>query len=259
MRTEEAGLLAASAGLSGPFGDVVRAVRGFYASTGADTVMAAGVLAAALPGAGSVAEFLRGAVALHRSGATADHGSSHVHRNGFTKVSLVRDQVSGWNLRLHVWWAPARDAQVHDHRWDLASLVLTGSLGAVNYHADDGADYAVARYSDAVAGGGKSVELVGACALRPAASYTLSAGDTHSLRYDVPHLLDHADVSPAATLVLTGPAHRGFSRALVPSRDAVTGTVRPPRMLDRDSAIGEVERFAGYLEEINGRRSHHLG
>ena len=262
MRTEEAehvegtGAHAASVGLSDPFGDIVEAVRRYYAAPGPDAGSAAEMLAAALPDAGSAARFLRGAVARRRSGAAVDHGSSHVHRNGFTKVSLVRDRACGWNLRLHVWWAPARDAQVHDHRWDFASLVLAGSLRAVNYRVGDGAQYAIARYSDAVAGGRKSVEASGACALVPAASYSLSAGGTHSLRYDVPHVLDHADDSPAATLVLTGPAQRDFSRAFVPGQDAVTGTVRPSRMLDRDKAIGEVERFAGYLEEINGRRSH---
>lgn len=251
VRTEAVGQSAGLAELDGLFGGVVRAVSDFYSLANADTVAATEVLASALPDTGHVTEFLRDAVALHRSGAALDHGSSHIHRNGFTKVSLIRDQDSGWNLRLHVWWEPARDAQVHDHRWDLASLVLAGSLRAVNYRADQGDDYTIARYSDAGAGGRKSVEPSGSCTLRPIASYRLSAGDRHSLLYSEPHVLDHAEARPAATLVLTGPARRDFSRAFVPLPDIVTDTdtVQPPRILDRESAIGAIARFVGYLEE----------
>jgi hypothetical protein len=236
---------------SGRIHELGRKIDSLYASGDNDASVVADMLASAFPCAQDRAEFLLETVTAHRSGEHLDHGSSHIHRNGFSKISLFRNSRVGWNLRLHIWWKPSRDVQIHDHRWDLSSLVLAGRVRAVNYHDGPGDDYAVAHYSDAADGGRKSVEAAGTCALRPVASYTLTASDTHSLVYNEPHLLDTSGSETAATLVLTGPPRRNFSRAFIPCSAEVTETVQPPQMLSRDMAMDEAARLALKLQDFN--------
>lgn len=51
---------------------------------------------------------------------------SHRHPNGFTKLMIASPEASEeWYLHA---WEPGADADVHDHRWDISSSVLLGSL-----------------------------------------------------------------------------------------------------------------------------------
>lgn len=56
-------------------------------------------------------------------------GRSYVHPNGFTKIVLSAGR--GHQLRLHIWWqrpgdAVPKDSNVHNHRWDFSSVLITG-------------------------------------------------------------------------------------------------------------------------------------
>lgn len=51
-----------------------------------------------------------------------------IHPNGFVKLPLARTDDGATRLFLHVWRADSLDADVHDHRWAFASVVLRGEL-----------------------------------------------------------------------------------------------------------------------------------
>ncbi len=54
---------------------------------------------------------------------------AYLHDNGYFKIPLLRSKVSGATLRLNIWSHRLPNMEnVHDHRWDYASIVLTGSL-----------------------------------------------------------------------------------------------------------------------------------
>jgi hypothetical protein len=66
---------------------------------------------------------------------SADHFAriserSYAHPNGFEKIVLAPGSFEDGELRLHVWQVAGRspDSKVHDHAWDLVSLVLSGAL-----------------------------------------------------------------------------------------------------------------------------------
>lgn len=60
------------------------------------------------PNAGAVAELLEAYVAGAERNPVR-HGSSHLHRNGFSKIGLLRGAGTvPWNLRMHIWWGRAR-------------------------------------------------------------------------------------------------------------------------------------------------------
>ncbi|MEV0195778.1 hypothetical protein [Nonomuraea sp. NPDC050691] len=176
-------------------------------------------------------------------------GLSHVHRNGFTKLCLLAGPAHApWRLRLHIWDGPARDPQIHDHRWCFSSRVLAGELMAFNYdRVDSGTGWFAHRLHDADADGRKKIERAGQVALSLAETVVLKAGRTHDLHYELPHLIEHERLGMAATLVLTAPAARGFSHGY--NRDRATQpTVVPPTMIpagDVGRRIHEfLERFA---------------
>ena len=57
--------------------------------------------------------------------------NSYMHQNGFFKSVLHSSQEDGWALRLHVWEnvdISKYDSNIHNHRWNYGSLVLSGSF-----------------------------------------------------------------------------------------------------------------------------------
>ncbi|MFI1584419.1 hypothetical protein [Embleya sp. NPDC020630] len=74
-----------------------------------------------------VGELLR-TILASESGLAAVAAKSYRHPNGFSKVVLASGPHH--QLRLHIWWmreATRHDtANVHNHRWDFSSLLLTG-------------------------------------------------------------------------------------------------------------------------------------
>ena len=64
---------------------------------------------------------------------------SYQHDNGFKKIVLLEGE--SFKLRLHV-WEPAykvrsEDNDLHDHRWDFASLMMKGSFVSVLYQESE--------------------------------------------------------------------------------------------------------------------------
>lgn len=114
-----------------------------------------------------------------------------------------------------------------------------GRLLAVNYAPCSGGGFTVARYDDADTGGRKQVTAVGTSGLSPVGAYTRTAGNTHCLAHTEAHVLVNPGPAPAATLVI-GPARRAYSRAFLPSGQALPTSAVPPRSLERHEARAEL-------------------
>jgi hypothetical protein len=175
---------------------------------------------------------------VHTDDAAALRVASHSywHGNGFCKVVLAH--ANGLKLRLHVWEA-GHDAEenVHDHRWDFASVVIAGTLVSTTFREAPGGDrYDAYRYEGGVAGA-YTLNALGSVSLVEAGVSELSAGSSYWLQHDELHQISRLSARElAATLVVTGPAHRGWTR-LITNRASVSGE-HPPEPL----SVGELRR-----------------
>jgi hypothetical protein len=136
---------------------------------------------------------------------------SYLHPNGFTKIVLL--SANHFQLRLHM-WRPCDQPRivpenVHNHRWDFSSVLLTGGY----------------RYQEFVAASrGQTFHSYGYRSQRGTASYSLTArgqrtlicafdaylqaGSSYTLRADVLHRVIGDPARTTATLVLQGPRVR---------------------------------------------------
>jgi hypothetical protein len=157
---------------------------------------------------GHLSEYLHD---LLDSGAATTSNSLPVayrHPNGFIKLRLASLAEFGWALRLHIWAEGSSDYDIHSHRWDFASRVLSGSLTEDIYRliANDG-NYARYECSPSVEGcytlnfqGECDVELVSQTEYRQGASYERDSETLH-LAYTSP-------TSGAVTLFIQGAERR---------------------------------------------------
>lgn len=93
---------------------------------------------------------------------------SYIHPNGFVKIVLVAGHMK---LRLHCWSSSA-DGEVrgnlHSHRWELASVVLSGAMAVRLYEPGEAhhMSYQEWRYAPESNGDSESLEHVGLAHLR---------------------------------------------------------------------------------------------
>ncbi|MEJ2852824.1 MULTISPECIES: hypothetical protein [unclassified Saccharothrix] len=138
--------------------------------------------------------------------------ASYRHDNGFTKVVLgTRDNA---RIRFHV-WATARtsESNVHNHRWDFASMVLAGALDMEYYEVldrdtDPGSldvvELEAFRYVPR-GGGPYDLRPLGPVLAARTSATTGEAGYRYHLRHHRLHRVT-APVTPAVTCFLSAPA-----------------------------------------------------
>ena len=147
-------------------------------------------------------------VATHESTAeisrmAASPRSSYKHDNGFAK--LVVAEVAGFKIRIHDFFAGVGDGNIHNHRWDLESLVLSGRLDT-QYFIDntEGEKYVEHRYvreNKAV----YSIKATGHTRLKTMLAAEMNPGSVYRFNREQLHRINPAEVD-TMTLVLTHPA-----------------------------------------------------
>lgn len=60
-------------------------------------------------------------------------GSSILHENGFSKLSIYKDQETELQIRLHFWPKGGEDTSIHNHRWNFISFLLHGNMTFTNW------------------------------------------------------------------------------------------------------------------------------
>lgn len=205
-----------------------------------------------LPDKIALAEFLE--QYLDADDESSPHGASYIHPIGFMKLSLLRHEGQRpWRIRLHIWQGAGRDAFVHNHRWNFASLVVTGELDVYNYVSTGlpGAiDFQMMRVWDADGNSRKKVDALGPGQLSLACSYHVAEGATHTLYFEQPHILEHGAGPIAATLVITDQPVREYSYLYAEkAEDAndLVSRIQPGRSLSRGEVHAELAKFGRYL------------
>lgn len=134
------------------------------------------------------------------------HGSSFQHENGFTKLSL-RKFSDGRQLRLHIYpEGEYVDSRIHNHRWNLSSCILEGTLEGINYaEADRDREVTVNLHQlfDAKDAKKESV-FKNTTGLKVAERYVCGPEQGHYLQADIFHKVKKPTGARTVTLMLTG-------------------------------------------------------
>jgi hypothetical protein len=171
---------------------------------------------------------------------------SYWHGNGFCKIVLA--ERGGMKLRLHVWEAGrAAEENIHDHRWEFSSMVLSGRLVSATYReAPGGEPYRAHRYEGGRAGAytltepeDVSLVCVGVQSLDAGSSYWMHSDELHAISRV------SADVL-TSTLVLTGPPRRGSTRLITQRTGVVLEHPATPL------CVVELRRVVARLREMCG-------
>lgn len=148
---------------------------------------------------------------------------SYRHHNGFDKIVLASPASSPLKLVLHVWpRGGAADANdIHDHRWDFASVVLCGALRVELYEPDvSGRSYSVMRYRPMPGAENYDLQPSGTMAVSAQASVTITVGSAYSWAADLLHRAWGLPGQTTATLIVQGPPTRASTTVLARTPDA---------------------------------------
>ena len=166
---------------------------------------------------------------------------SYVHKNGFVK--LILGQKDGRKKRLHYYPVGAKaDENVHNHRWDLNSTILVGSLPShfykVGYEGDQ--DYLHAYRKNALTGEHEIV-VTGKCTSTEVAYKAFTAGTNYTLSYSTHHRIGKVE-TPTVTLMRTNkPVSDECDLINRIDRSGPGAEVEPPL---------SIEQVRIYLEEV---------
>src|SRR6266851_4331551 len=144
--------------------------------------------------------------------------TSYRHDNGFDKIVLAAPSGNRFKLVLHVWQEGYTNDpdNIHNHRWDFASVVLCGALQFELYAPDQsGVIYPVVRYRSP--GGSDTYELsrAGSARVSVHASMIMAAGTSYSWTADLLHRASGIAAGTTATLIVQGPSIREETTVLV--------------------------------------------
>ncbi len=156
--------------------------------------------------------------------------ASYRHPNGFDKIVLASPSDSPLKMVLHLWNGDeeADDGHIHNHRWNFASIVLSGALQLELYKPDStGYGYSKMKY--------KPLTEVRAYQLRPSglmkasaqAAATLAAGSTYTWAAKLLHRAWALPGQNTLTLIVQGPPIRKRTTVLVDSVNSVSRDVDP--------------------------------
>lgn len=165
---------------------------------------------------------------------------SYRHDNGFDKIVLAAPVTSPLKLVLHVWHpktGPATD-NIHNHRWNFASVVLCGALRLDLYqHDEDGSSHSIMHYSSPAGNEFYQLEPVGDMTVSVHASVTMAGGSTYTWAADLLHRAWGVGEQVTATLIVQGQPTRPTTTVLLrrpQGESPITGAQRITSLAEAD-------------------------
>ena len=197
-----------------------------------------------------IGEFL--ATAAHEStpdDLSAMSEDSYAHANGFEKISLPPLPGCERRLRIHIWLrkAPAGAPDAHNHRWALASRILTGSLrnAVFEVSAEGSGRYRHYRHVQKQPPPGYTFEEAGRAELTETAADVHGPGAAYWLPPEAVHVAEPASSGLTATLAVELDPVRHVTDVFVMAGTRPTGQVMdPPRFRPHEVRTKLVELLA---------------
>ncbi|MGH3394977.1 MAG: hypothetical protein ACRDPO_09825 [Streptosporangiaceae bacterium] len=137
------------------------------------------------------------------------------HPNGFTKIRLASLNDYGWAIRLHVWAEQASDYDIHSHRWNFASRVLSGSLTEETYAlaGRETGNYSMYRCASSV-NGRYSLNFQHDCDVTLVSKNSYDEGFSYERDAKTLHMAYATPASPAVTLFVQGSERDDFTTVI---------------------------------------------
>lgn len=183
---------------------------------------------------------------------------SYFHDNGFDKIVLFQDDETKMKLRLHVWYPmliPGQRRQrqnVHNHRWDFSSLVLTGQATNLTYRmASEGENGEELYHYRYYARGSKEhydVEFLGKSKVVVKTTERHNVGKLYSVDNEVLHRVDIDDDATVATLVVTHENVSWVTNDLLSEKSMGTSKARlPSPAMTNDIIVAKVKNLREHM------------
>lgn len=144
--------------------------------------------------------------------------SGQRHDNGFDKIVMATSSISGMKVVLHIWQGSGEDGMdnIHDHRWDFASVVLRGELQTEIYRsASDGESYQAFSYQSPSGGATYRFEPTGAIAVTRVALLRLARTSTYLWDHQILHRAFGVGAARTATLIVQGRPRQNSTTVLL--------------------------------------------
>lgn len=128
---------------------------------------------------------------------------SHFHDNGFLKLTLFETSDQAFRIRLHVWKNGAEDVNIHNHRYDFASLVVSGVIENRRWRLSEaGKMIKVFQYSSRDENGEYRLARRGQAYLTPCEPEMYAKGDWYRMGHDDLHTAKAVVNGPVVTMCL---------------------------------------------------------
>jgi hypothetical protein len=149
-------------------------------------------------------------IAASRSRIDSVANNSYWHTNGFAKMVLHESVNGTYRVRLHAWLEPGavseRMPNVHNHRWDFASVVIVGlGMGIREFSiARAGTQYHAFEYARGETGA--SIEPIGTAWLMQTSERTIEKGMSYVCRTADLHVTSPLPGARTFTMIVQGRA-----------------------------------------------------
>jgi hypothetical protein len=145
------------------------------------------------------------------SAGNSENPESYTHDNGFDKIVLFEDETTKMKMRLHIWDPVTTGSRmrqnVHNHRWDFASMILLGQSDQITYRfaedSEEGEEFFHYRYYARGIKEHYDLEELGISKLVEIRREHFEAGELYCVVNEALHRVDVDDDIAAATLVIT--------------------------------------------------------
>jgi hypothetical protein len=131
--------------------------------------------------------------------------NAYVHENGYLKIDLGRSESSGARMRLNLWRPDLENSEnIHNHKWDYASLILCGVLSEEMYiPSSQGTELTRLRYESRLGKHEYSLVQNGQDCLQRYAVYQWSRGEIYHRQGSLLHRVRSAPDRLTASLQIT--------------------------------------------------------
>lgn len=135
---------------------------------------------------------------------------SYSHKIGFDKLVLISMEDPERKLRLHIWNGKtipqqATDADIHNHRWNFCSTILTGIMEFEIFERQSGREVYEYEYTPVGKDSKYSLDNLGKSELNQKFSGSFQAGMDYEIAHDVIHRTYVRNDELTATLMFQGP------------------------------------------------------
>lgn len=172
--------------------------------------------------------------------------------NGFDKFDLIVGNNQLYHLRFHIWWedkVTAMKEPIHNHSWDLSSVVLCGEVRYQEFVKSKLGDELFHYEYYRRPGKDPTLTLVGKDKLYCNTEGVMATGSRYVYRSKLLHRVEKGSHDLAATLIIHGPYINIKSDTYSYDPLALEGNKMPFQAFTKDELRAKLTKFIGLYKD----------